>query len=191
MKPAQAMFRRELWRDRWLTWRFESRRTLGMPGLLGIVLLLTAVLIVTTTPATDTEDIASTTRPAKRAGHASTDRSSAEPIALSTLPDLFPAFGQSADDIESIIGFARDSNLTLGSAEYQMGNAEPGAGFLHYQVLIPVKDQYASIRKFIALVLNSIPNAALREIHVERPAVNGEVLDARVRFELIYRRAGP
>ncbi|RQH05520.1 hypothetical protein D1Y85_15625 [Paraburkholderia dinghuensis] len=185
------MFQRELWRDRWLTWRFESRRTLGVPGLLGIALIATAMLIVATTPATDSEDITSKTRPAKRAGHASTGRPSAGPIALSTLPELFPTFGQSADDIASIIGFARESNLTLGSAEYQMGNAEPGAGFLHYQVLIPVKDQYASIRRFVALVLNSVPNAALREIHVERPAVDGEVLDARVRFELIYRRAGP
>lgn len=181
----------ESWHDRWLTWRFEARRLLGTPGLLGVALLVTAALIVATTPAIDSDEATPKAPPAKRAGHEPSGKVGAAPVAPGTLPGLFPAFSQSADDIATIIARARDSNLTLGSAEYQVGSTEPGGGFVRYQVLLPVKDKYASIRRFIALVLNSVPNAALREIHVERPTVDGDVLDARVRFELIYRKAGP
>ncbi|MEX3823492.1 hypothetical protein AB3X93_35390 [Paraburkholderia sp. BR14262] len=70
-------------------------------------------------------------------------------------------------------------------------STDAGARFTRYQVMLPVKDQYSAIRHFLALVLNNVPNAALREIHVERPAVDGNILDARVRFELIYRSAQP
>ncbi len=56
-----------------------------------------------------------------------------------------------------------------------------------WDFLLPVKDRYVSIRRFVALVLNNIPNAALQEIHVDRPAVSGDVLEARIRFDLIYK----
>jgi hypothetical protein len=111
-------------------------------------------------------------------------------IALDALPDLFPGFTQSANDIASILAQARESNLTLGTAEYQV-MTESGARFTRYRVMLPVKDQYSTIRHFLAAVLNNVPNAALQEIHVERPAVDGNILDARVRFELVYRTAQP
>ncbi|MFP3569663.1 hypothetical protein [Paraburkholderia sp. SIMBA_030] len=186
---------RDQLQDRLLTLRFELQRALGLPGLLGALLLGAAVVVAAAIPRVESQprelsDPASLARTAK-ARHATAGRSAAvEPVALDTLPELFPGFAQSADDIATILAQARDSNLTLGSAEYLVTN-DTSAHFVRYQMLLPVKDQYGSIRRFLASVLNNVPNAALREIHVERPAVNGNVLDARVRFELIYRAARP
>jgi hypothetical protein len=181
--------------DRLLTLRFEMQRAFGLPGLLGALVLGAAVVIAMTIPRVE-----SSTReqmdPASPARIAKTPRADAarapvvDAVVLKTLPELFPGFAQSADDIATILAQARDSNLTLGSAEYLVTN-DSGARFVRYQMLLPVKDQYGSIRRFLASVLNTVPNAALREIHVERPAVEGNVLDARVRFELIYRAARP
>ena len=188
---------RDQLQDRLLTWRFELQRNLGMPGLLGALLLGAAVVIGAAIPrmeapadSRELRDAAPLSRSAK--GHrATTERSVAvETVSLKTLPELFPGFAQSADDIATILAQARDSNLTLGSAEYLVTN-DSSAHFVRYQMLLPVKDQYGAIRRFLASVLNSVPNAALREIHVERPAVDGNVLEARVRFELIYRAARP
>ncbi|HEX7906611.1 MAG TPA: hypothetical protein VF534_00775 [Paraburkholderia sp.] len=184
--------------DRLLTLRFELQRTFGLQGLLGALLIGAAAIV--TVSATSVESgshdalvPAQTSRAARTAGaqHATHERSAVgDAVALDTLPALFPGFTQSADDIAVIFAQAHDSNLTLGSAEYQV-TTEAGAPFTRYQVLLPVKDQYSAIRRFLAAVLNNVPNAALQAIHVERPAVDGNILDARVRFELIYRAAQP
>ncbi|MGD7086125.1 hypothetical protein ACQCR9_26665, partial [Ralstonia pseudosolanacearum] len=121
---------------------------------------------------------------AQAAAHAA--RADSDAQLLDTLPERFPLFAQSSDDVATILAQARAVNLTLGSAQYQIGADRSGA-YTTYQVLLPVKDRYVAIRRFVALVLNSLPNAALQEIHVERPAVSGDVLDARIRFDLIYR----
>jgi hypothetical protein len=188
---------REQMRDRLLTWRFELWRTLGLPGLLGALLLGAAVLVAVAIAHVGTDagppelhaDAPLARSPHAR--HAAAERAvGVETVSLHTLPELFPDFAQSVDDIATILAKARDSNLTLGSAEYLLTN-DSSAHFVRYQMLLPVKDQYGAIRRFLASVLNSVPNAALREIHVERPAVDGNVLEARVRFELIYRAAQP
>lgn len=181
--------------DRLLTLRFEMQRSFGLPGLLGVLMIGAAVIVGAATPSVDsatheTPDPGQVARKAN-AHHLVHERSAVvDAVPLDTLPALFPGFTQSADDIAVIFAQARDSNLTLGSAEYQV-TTEAGAPFTRYQVLLPVKDQYSAIRRFLAAVLNNVPNAALQAIHVERPAVDGNILDARVRFELIYRTAQP
>ncbi|MEX3978756.1 hypothetical protein AB4Y45_07150 [Paraburkholderia sp. EG287A] len=182
-------------RDRLLTLRFELRRLFGLAGLIGILMIGAAALMCA-----EIASVEADTKEMQAPGHvveAAKTRhavgkhdAEADAVALAALPELFPHFSQSADDIASIFEQARGSNLTLGSAEYQV-STDAGARFTRYQVMLPVKDQYSAIRHFLALVLNNVPNAALREIHVERPAVDGNILDARVRFELIYRSAQP
>ncbi|WP_322025301.1 hypothetical protein [Burkholderia sp. BCC1977] len=181
--------------DRLLTLRFAWRRAFGLPGLAGILMLGAAGITYAALAGVESDTRAmqapaGAVRAAR--GHRPADAHGAavDATTLDTLPTLFPRFSQSADDIASIFEQARDSHLTLGSAEYQV-TTESGARFARYQVLLPVKDQYGAIRHFLASVLNNVPNAALQEIHVERPAVGSSILDARVRFELVYRSAQP
>ncbi|GAB7548854.1 hypothetical protein [Cupriavidus sp. 8B] len=181
--------------DRLLTLHFEMRRTFGVPGLLGALALGVAAVTWTAIPTVEaqTRGLLDSTRQARTAktrhpGDAS--RAPADVNSLGKLPALFSTFAESGNDIAVIFSQARESHLTLGSAQYQIVT-EPGARFTHYQVVLPVKDQYGTIRRFVASVLNSVPNAALQEIHVERPAVDGNVLDARIRFDLIYRASRP
>ncbi|WP_412526400.1 hypothetical protein [Burkholderia lata] len=181
--------------DRLLTLRFEWRRAFGLPGLVGLLLVGAAIIMVAAVPGLDADTRAlrapaGLVRAAPVHRPAGAPAPAADAVSLDALPELFPRFTQSADDIASIFAQARDSHLTLGSAEYQV-TTESGARFARYEVLLPVKDQYGAIRHFLASVLNTVPNAALQEIHVERPAVGSNILDARVRFELIYRSAQP
>lgn len=181
--------------DRLLTLRFEWRRAFGLPGLAGVLMLGAAAITYAAIAGVESDTRAmlapaSVVRAAP--GHRRVDvrGTAADATPLDALPALFPASSQSAEDIASIFEQARDSHLTLGSAEYQM-TTESGGRFARYQVLLPVKDQYGAIRHFLASVLNNVPNAALQEIHVEHPAVGSSILDARVRFELVYRSAQP
>ncbi|MGU7780109.1 hypothetical protein [Burkholderia sp. PU8-34] len=182
-------------RDMLLTLRFELQRSFGLPGFAGMLMIGAAAIMAAAIASVEADtramrDPAGLVRAAQRHGQVDARDVAADAVALDALPDLFPRMSQSADDIASIFAQARDSHLTLGSAEYQVTTVS-GARFARYQVLLPVKDQYGAIRHFLASVLNNVPNAALQEIHVERPAVSGDILDARVRFELIYRSAQP
>ncbi|WP_425219725.1 hypothetical protein [Ralstonia solanacearum] len=174
-----------------LSVQFALRRAFGWTGLAGAVLLAVAGAAWLTTPAIEasTRELhvkAQSARAASAQAAAHDARVISDSRLLSTLPDRFPHFSQSSDDVAAILAEARAANLTLGSAQYQVGSDRTGA-YTTYQVLLPVKDRYVAIRRFVALVLNSLPNAALQEIHVERPAVSGDVLDARIRFDLIYQ----
>ncbi|KWA25660.1 hypothetical protein WT41_03640 [Burkholderia territorii] len=181
--------------DRLLTLRFEWRRAFGVPGLAGVLMLGAAGITYAAIAGVESDTRAmlapsGVVRAARGHHPAEVRGTAADAVALDVLPALFPPASQSADDIASIFEQARDSHLVLGSAEYQM-TTESGARFSRYQVLLPVKDEYGAIRHFLASVLNHVPNAALQEIHVERPAVGSSILDARVRFELVYRSAQP
>jgi hypothetical protein len=185
----------DLLRDRLLTLRFELARRFGIAGLAAAV--VSCVTVVTMNGAlrvqADTLNLANEARPTAAAKKPPADaeaHSYADAALLASLPDLFPPFARSADDIAAILAHASENHLTVGSAEYLVV-AESGGRYVRYQMLLPVKDQYGAIRRFLASVLNGLPNAALREIHVERPAVDGSVLDARVRFELVYGAARP
>jgi hypothetical protein len=177
------------------TARFELRRVFGWPGLAAAVVLAVAAGAWWAAPAVEsgTRELRESARLALAAKvlHPERDARATEYAQLlDTLPELFPVFVQSGDDIAAILAQARAANLTLGSAQYQIGADRTGA-FTSYQVVLPVKDRYVAIRRFVALVLNNVPNAALQEIHVERPAVSGDVLEARIRFDLIYRASRP
>ncbi|MEF9388183.1 hypothetical protein V4890_21530 [Ralstonia solanacearum species complex bacterium KE056] len=178
-------------RDPLLAVQFALRRRFGWTGLAGAVLLAVAAAARLATPALDSgtrelHDRTQLARAAAAQAAAHAVRVDSDAPLLDTLPERFPLFAQSSDDVATILAQARAANLTLGSAQYQIGADRSGA-YTTYQVLLPVKDRYVAIRRFVALVLNSLPNAALQEIHVERPAVSGDVLDARIRFDLIYR----
>lgn len=185
----------ETLRERLLTLRFELAQRFGVAGLAGIAVLCAAAVLTNSAMRmqANTLNLANEVRPrqaAKKPQVADDARSFGDSAMLASLPDLFPQFAHSADDIAAILAHASENNLTVGSAEYLVV-AESSGRFMRYQVLLPVKDQYGAIRRFLASVLNNLPNAALREIHVERPAVDGSVLDARVRFELVYATGRP
>lgn len=178
-------------RDLLSTMQFALRRTFGWTGLAGAMLLAIAAATRLATPALEssTRELHHKTQLARAmaAQSAAHDvRADSDARLLTTLPERFPLFARSSDDVATILAQARAANLTLGSAQYQVGADRSGA-YTTYQVLLPVKDRYVAIRRFVALVLNNLPNAALQEIHVERPAVSGDVLEARIRFDLIYK----
>ena len=173
------------------TAEFELRRLFGWPGLAGAAVLALAAAALGAIPAlnADTHSVRegiALARAEKSPHSARTTPAEDQAQVLAALPSLFPPFAQNGEDVATILAQAHAANLTLGSAQYQVGGDRSGP-FTTYQVLLPVKDRYVSIRRFVALVLDSLPNAALQEIHVERPAVNGDVLEARIRFNLIYR----
>lgn len=100
----------------------------------------------------------------------------------------FPRFDQSTADLAKIYAQADTLHIALPKGEYQLSR-EISAEFLSYEVVLPVKDSYANVRRFVAAVLKDVPHAALSELRIERTNAETEQVEARVHFSLIYRGA--
>ena len=113
-------------RDELLTLRFEMRRSLGLPGLLGVLMIGAAAIVLATIPGvqSQTKEIHDMQDSARTANaHRLVDRHGAavDAVALDSLPALFPGFAQSADDIALIFAQARDSDAHEAGTFLQLG----------------------------------------------------------------------
>jgi hypothetical protein len=178
----------------YLTLRHETRRCIGNAGALGLALLALA-LFTFLSLARGWRDDASDLNFESRRLMREFERNQ---MALRRAPKLdeqiknftawFPDMSGNAADLRLIVEQAGKAALELDKGEYQVSTAA-GSSFVNYEVVLPVKANYAGIRSFIAGVLNAVPHASLAELRMERPSANSDVLDARVHFTLVYRGA--
>jgi len=82
---------------------------------------------------------------------------------------------------------AQKHRIELTKGEYALAHAADSSRLQRFEVVLPIKERYATIKVFVAEVLKAVPHASLAELRIERSAVNVEELDARVHFTLFYR----
>jgi hypothetical protein len=100
--------------------------------------------------------------------------------------EAFPLPTQMAADLGAIYASAERNKLNLPKGEYQL-KAEPGSPFVTYVVTLPVHAEYGLVKAFASNVLLDLPHASLDELRLSRDTAEAEVLDAVVRFTLVYR----
>jgi Tfp pilus assembly protein PilO len=99
---------------------------------------------------------------------------------------FFPSTEQIPQLLDKIQHAARDQRLTLAQGDYKLSR-DPGFPVQRYQASLPVMGQYAQVRSFVNAVLDTVPNAALDELILERDDIGDRQLEARVRFTLFVR----
>lgn len=107
--------------------------------------------------------------------------------ALNTFYRFIPAEAQSADVLGKIYDAAYENELDLVKGEYRL-TREQDARFAQYQVTLPVKGNYANIRKCVIQVLNQVPSAALDEIAFKRDNARSSEVEAKIRFTIFLGR---
>jgi hypothetical protein len=162
---------------------------LGANGLLGIVMAVLAVIglgyaVRTQQEATQLQAQAEAAR--SRAALVTTPPVEIVP-AGERLQNWFPTADTSTADLRKIFKAAQASHLTLDRGEYNMTAIDGSGGLQKFDVILPVKEHYGSVKSFVADVLNELPHASLAELRVERPAAATDSLDTRVHFTLYYR----
>jgi hypothetical protein len=178
----------------WLTVRHESTRAFGLAGTIGIILAIlsaSAVLIFGRGWERETDEIRQGTWRLVTDSRHDLPASRPAPMIGTQIRDFntwFPPVLQNADDLRLVLNEANRTGLELDKGEYQFIK-EAGSAFLNYEVVLPVKANYPSIRSFIAGVLNAAPHASLAELRMERPAADGKLLDTRIHFTFVYRGA--
>jgi hypothetical protein len=168
-------------------------RRIGLLGMLGIVMMAVAAWSAWQTPRWKRETAQLKTRlEVERVRLDELNRNVvARPDTSQQISDFvawFPPADQSAADLNEIFAQADALGIRLLKGEYQL-HREPPGDFVKYEVILPVKDNYTSVRRFVAAVLKKLPHAAITELRIERTNAESELVEARVHFSLIYRGA--
>ncbi len=90
-------------------------------------------------------------------------------------------------DLKKIIDIANKEGVSLRMGEYKLTEDRSGE-FASYHLQFPVKGNYQSVRHFVEKSLLALPNASLDEFGIKRESIAQELLDARVKFSVFYRK---
>jgi hypothetical protein len=178
------------WRARLLRngrWVLERIGVVGLVGsalvALGLVLALYAIPL-----ARDADDLHATGEETRGRLDAARERDLARlaPQHAVQLQQWLPTVDHVNADVSLIFDAAKKTGVPIPKGEYALSAAD-GSPLRRFEIVLPVKERYGTVKAFVAEVLNTLPHASLAELRVERSAVNVDVLDARIRFTLFYR----
>jgi hypothetical protein len=171
---------------------FFVRRYVGAVGLIGIALLVLAGVlawIVQPQAADRLQKLEADYLAAKTDASKNTQRQLAAPSTVLQLRKFFewlPPVSSNADDLQTLFAIAKEANVDLVKADYQI-TSDPNARLIRYQVILPVKERYPTIRKFASTALSKMPHLAMDEFVVTRPQAATNVIEAQLQLTLFYR----
>jgi Tfp pilus assembly protein PilO len=99
--------------------------------------------------------------------------------------DALPDLKQRGALVRKVLQQAEAGGLTIGRVDYAVQPEEPGLQRL--RMTMPISGNYTQLRRFIARVLNQMPQTALDGLQLDRPADQPEVLTATIRLSIFFR----
>lgn len=164
----------------------------GVVGLAGLGLLFLAAVLAAYAPplarqADDLRASAERTRELLEEARQQLVRHPGSMQQVAQLRDWFPTIDKANSDLRLVFDAAQKNHVELLKGEYALANTTDASRLQRYEVVLPIRERYPTIKAFVADVLKELPHASLAELRIERGTANVEVLDARVRFTLFYR----
>jgi hypothetical protein len=168
------------------------RERLGIVGLIGMGLLLLAAVLSAYAPplarkAQDLQTAAEHTRGLLEETRQQLAKQPGSSQQAAQLREWFPTIDRSSADLRVMFDTAQRHRIELAKGEYALAQVADASRLQRFEVVLPIKERYGTIKAFVAEVLKAVPHASLAELRIERNAANVEVLDARVHFTLFYR----
>jgi hypothetical protein len=171
--------------------RWQLRRTLrrlGAPAATGAAALACALAMLWHAQALRQQ------LPAMQARLAAVSRATAIPVAapptaadgLAAFYRHLPAHAAIPAQLQTLVDIADKHHVPLAKAEYKP-QAEPRAGFMRYQVNLPVKADYAAVQAFMLEALQALPALTLDSVAFKRERGDSAEVEARIQFILLVR----
>lgn len=85
------------------------------------------------------------------------------------------------DLLAKLYGVSKASGVEMQRAEYRL-NSRPERMLDSYQVIVPVRGSYQTIREFIVRALRELPTMSLDQMQFQRKAVGDSAVDAQISF---------
>jgi hypothetical protein len=172
--------------------RFWTRTHLGWPGILGALLIVLALITGIIFPRFIKSDISQNVDKLTLVNRQIAKNSqlnklfSEDPVSAKALVSSFPLFSSNVADLDRLFDLAKTTGISLTKVDYQLNN-DPGLGVMQLKVTVPVKQNYRSVRRFIAGALNELPHLAVDELQFARAGSGVESLDSQIKLTLFYR----
>ncbi len=103
--------------------------------------------------------------------------------ALQIFYDFFPRIDSSPFWIRELSDIAKKRGVEINSSEYRLV-LEKDSRLARYEMILPVKGQYAQIRAFMADALQAVPAMAIAGIAIRRENVASTQLEVRLEINL-------
>lgn len=169
--------------------RHDAKEQLGIAGLAGAVLLVGALIAGSATPRLydeagelQNEALAARARLADPAARAARDSATQ----AAQFREWFPLSAQSHEDVRTLFKVAAEHKISLARGDYS-ATLRREARLASYDVVLPVRANYPTVRKFVVAALNALPHASLAELRLERSSSTADTVEARVHLTLYYR----
>lgn len=103
--------------------------------------------------------------------------------ALKAFYAFFPNIDSTPFWIGEVVKAAAQQGIELGSADYRM-EREKDIRLARYEMVLPVRGQYAQVRGFVAEALRAVPAMSLADLAIKREGVGSDLLEANLKFNL-------
>jgi hypothetical protein len=116
---------------------------------------------------------------------------SASALASQRLNAFYAALGDGGhteQTVSQLFEAAAQAGVVLDKAEYKPARDVAGR-FDTYTIVMPVKGDYSSLRRFSAIVLAKVPYAALDDMRFKRNSASDHAIEANLRFTVFLRTA--
>ena len=110
-----------------------------------------------------------------------------EASGIAAFQAYLPAHDTIPDLLKELVDVARQNGITLAKAEYKP-QQDDKAGFLRYQITLPVKADYARLQGFIISALQALPTLTLDSVGFKREQIESGEIEARIQFVLLVRQ---
>jgi hypothetical protein len=165
---------------------------LGVVGWTGIGLLLLAAVLGLYAPplARQAQDLHASAERTRGMLEEARQQLARQPVSsrqAAQLREWFPTIERANSDLRLVFDAAQRTRIELTKGDYALANAADASRLQRFEIVLPVKDSYVTIKAFVAEVLKALPHASLAELRIERGTANVETLDARLRFTLFYK----
>jgi hypothetical protein len=169
------------------------RHYLGLPGLLGLGLLLAGmgVYLLGALPAqkqvlaSRVELSRAHAQPMAADVEAATELNDAD--ALVAFYRQFPPTTQLTTQLEQLHDLAREQGVKLSQGEYKLID-EAGSKLLRYEILLPVESGYLHLRKFVDAAGRKFPTLGLSDISIKRDGIGEGTAQVKLNFVLYLSR---
>lgn len=167
----------------------QVANALGVTGLAGLVTLALSIFLYSASVVPAKRDI-------ENIRHSLSELGSHTVAAYRQRPDedlaMFYAFFPKREvlhaQLRTIHRLATEKNISISNVEYKLSKLQ-GTPLVRYQISFSVNSDYISLRHYIAAVLQTLPNAAVEEIELQREDVETRTLDEKIGLVLFFQSA--
>ncbi|WP_249673962.1 GspMb/PilO family protein [Pseudomonas abieticivorans] len=173
----------------------EYLQGLGLPGLVGIALLVLALVYAAAGLLPGWRSVEQLNQQTRDAGEYLA-KVQAGSVAAPVVPQReledfrrkLPAQPQATVAIDRIYALAAQEHITLARGEYALG-VDPNTHLARYQILLPVKGSYPQLRRFLHALLGELPAVVVEDVEFQRKRIADTDLTGRIRMTLYLSRS--